>query len=235
MWSSAHCWRVAGRHGEPVGSPGSGSARGGCGPRCAAASRRDLRLGRGVRVRIAARTSNTLSVGQGCKVGDGVRIELDDGELVLGERVDVRHGCVLGARGRLVLEGPNLVQHGCTLHCDDSVTLSDHAVLGELVTVVDSSHRHGGSSGWFLHDVATAPVRVGSHVWVAAKATIGRGVHLGDGAVVGANSVVVRDVPAGRLASGVPAVVVERAHHDAEAPVGTPIPGSEPARPASSS
>jgi acetyltransferase-like isoleucine patch superfamily enzyme len=104
--------------------------------------------------------------------------------------------------------GPNLIQQGCILHCDERVTIGHHAVLSEYVTVVDSSHRHDGNSGWFLHDLRTSPVNIGSEVWVAAKATITRGTDIGKAAVVGANSVVVGVVAPGSLVSGVPARVV---------------------------
>ena len=50
-----------------------------------------------------------------------------------------------------------------------------------------------------------APVRIGEFVWVASDVTVMRGVTIGDHAVVGARSVVLRDVPAHTLAFGTPA------------------------------
>ncbi len=51
----------------------------------------------------------------------------------------------------------------------------------------------------------TAPIKIGRNVWVGAKATILMGVTIGDNAIVGANSVVTRDVPAGATVAGAPA------------------------------
>ena len=59
-------------------------------------------------------------------------------------------------------------------------------------------------------DLDAAPV-LGIGVDVGAGAVILGRVHLGDGAIVGANAVVLTDVPAGALAVGVPARIVERA------------------------
>lgn len=52
-----------------------------------------------------------------------------------------------------------------------------------------------------------APIRIGKRVFIGANCTILKGVSIGDGAVVGANSVVTRNVPAGVLVAGNPAVV----------------------------
>ena len=48
------------------------------------------------------------------------------------------------------------------------------------------------------------PVVVGNHVWIAAGCIICGGVTIGDGAVIGAGSVVTKDIPAGYLAYGNP-------------------------------
>jgi maltose O-acetyltransferase len=49
------------------------------------------------------------------------------------------------------------------------------------------------------------PVAIGRHVWIGGGAIILPGVHIGDGALVGAGSVVTRDVPAGARVMGNPA------------------------------
>ena len=59
------------------------------------------------------------------------------------------------------------------------------------------------------YDRFAAPCTVGSDVWVAASATILRGVSVGDGAVVAANAVVTRDVPPYAIVAGVPARVIK--------------------------
>jgi acetyltransferase-like isoleucine patch superfamily enzyme len=86
--------------------------------------------------------------------------------------------------------------------------LEEYAVLAEYASVIDSSHVLGGPDGEWLHQVKTSPVVIGRNAWIGAKATIARGVHVGEGAVVSANSLVVKDVPPGHLVSGVPAQVI---------------------------
>jgi len=56
--------------------------------------------------------------------------------------------------------------------------------------------------------VSTAPVDIGSNVWVGERALVMRGVTVGDDAVVAAGAVVTKDVPAGAIVAGNPARVV---------------------------
>jgi acetyltransferase-like isoleucine patch superfamily enzyme len=51
-------------------------------------------------------------------------------------------------------------------------------------------------------------VTIGHGVWIGAKATVVKGVTVGDDAVIGAGAVVTRDVPSRAIALGVPARVV---------------------------
>lgn len=56
--------------------------------------------------------------------------------------------------------------------------------------------------------IATAPVKIGDHVYIGPHAVIAKGVTIGDRAVIGAHSLVNRDVPAGARAHGCPARVI---------------------------
>jgi maltose O-acetyltransferase len=167
-----------------------------------------VRIGRHLRVDVQPGTRNVLRIGSGSRLGDDVRIELRGGSLVIGPGAEVKTRCVLGVGGVLEMGGTNIVQYGCIISCDEAVTLEQFAGLGEYATVIDSSHVLGGIEGDWHHQLRTAPVVIGRNAWICAKATIARGVHVGDDAVVGANSLVVKDVPPAHLASGVPAQVL---------------------------
>jgi acetyltransferase-like isoleucine patch superfamily enzyme len=168
----------------------------------------DVRLGTDVRVRLRPRATNGLVIAPHCVIGDRVTIELDGGRVQLGEHVELRRDVMLHVAGRFDCAGWNLLQWGASVHCDDAVSLGRGAVLSERATVVDSSHHHTTPEDWVLDNTTTKPVVIGANTWVGAKATISRGVTIGDHCIVAGNSLVVTDVPAGHLASGVPARVV---------------------------
>ncbi|MBR3611436.1 MAG: hypothetical protein IKL57_08290 [Oscillospiraceae bacterium] len=53
------------------------------------------------------------------------------------------------------------------------------------------------------------PVVIGKYVWIGARSTILPGVKIGDGAVIGAASVVTKDVPNGAVVGGNPARIIK--------------------------
>jgi acetyltransferase-like isoleucine patch superfamily enzyme len=170
----------------------------------------DLKLGKDVRMTLVPRTRNVIRVGPHCTIGERALFVLDGGEIELADWVEIRRDVVLRVAGRLSFGGRNLISQGVSLHCDEAVTVGPLAVITEHVTIVDSAHYFTTPDDWMLDNLKTGPIEIGYNAWIGAKATIGRNVTLGDHVVVAANSLVVDDVPAGHLASGVPAAIVRR-------------------------
>jgi maltose O-acetyltransferase len=82
--------------------------------------------------------------------------------------------------------------------------------IGDDVTFAPYVHVivHDASTKGCVGHTRVAPVRVGSRVFVGARTTILPGVAIGDDVVVGAASVVSRDIPPGTVAAGNPARVL---------------------------
>ena len=101
--------------------------------------------------------------------------------------VEIHPGATLGRRF--------FIDHGMGVVTGETAELGDDVMLYHQVTL-------GGRS---MERVKRHPT-LGNGVTVGAGAKILGPVYVGDGAQVGANSVVVKDVPAGAIATGVPAV-----------------------------
>ncbi|MGZ3590772.1 MAG: acyltransferase [Thermodesulfobacteriota bacterium] len=97
-----------------------------------------------------------------------------------------------------------------------SVILEDHVLVGPHVMIGDHSHRYEDVAVPIkLQDATEAgPVRIERDSWIGANVFILPRVTIGRHAVVGANSVVNRDVPPYSVAVGVPARVVKRYDFD---------------------
>lgn len=94
-------------------------------------------------------------------------------------------------------------QQGCFLdptHCF-LITIGDDVTMSIRVTVM----AHDASTKKTLGYTKIGQVHIGNHVFIGANAMILPGVTIGDYAVIGAGSIVTRDVPAKTVVAGVPA------------------------------
>lgn len=82
--------------------------------------------------------------------------------------------------------------------------------IGDDVTFAPEVHVivHDASTKSCVGYTRLAPVRVGNRVFVGARTTILPGVAIGDDVLIGAGSVVTRDIPSGTVAAGNPARVL---------------------------
>jgi hypothetical protein len=98
--------------------------------------------------------------------------------------------------------------HGCGLSgtviaAFQQIVLGDHVICGANTLITDSDwHPEDARSG------QPAAVRIGSHVWLGVNAIVLKGVAIGDHSIIGAGSVVTRDIPAGVIAAGAPCKVI---------------------------
>ncbi|WP_338113136.1 acyltransferase [Paenibacillus artemisiicola] len=83
--------------------------------------------------------------------------------------------------------------------CKKHVKIGSHCAISWDVAIMDTdTHRIEGMS-------ETKPTVIGDRVWIGSKATILKGVTIGEGAVVAAGSLVSKDVAPYALVAGVPA------------------------------
>lgn len=117
---------------------------------------------------------------------------------------------------------PSLISIGS--HCDfgafnhitatNQIVIGDNCLTGKWVTISDNNHGTTSLEDLQLPPlrrkvVSKGPVIIGNNVWIGDKATVLGGVIIGDGAVVAANSVVTKDVPAYSVVAGNPARIIK--------------------------
>jgi len=108
---------------------------------------------------------------------------------------------VVSAGAELQL-GSGLINYGAEILCSTRITVGEGCWFGPKVVIRDDDeHEIDGR-------VKTAPIAIGDNVWVAGRATILKGVAVGDGAVVATGAVVTKNVPPRALVAGVPARVI---------------------------
>ncbi|WP_353930091.1 acyltransferase [Okeanomitos corallinicola TIOX110] len=91
----------------------------------------------------------------------------------------------------------------------ESVTIGNHCAIGPGCYITD--HNHGTDLNFppLEQPMVSKPTKIGDRVWIGANVTILKGVTIGNDTVVGAGSVVTKDLPEKAIAVGVPAKVIK--------------------------
>ncbi|MDP9387556.1 MAG: acyltransferase [Actinomycetota bacterium] len=137
---------------------------------------------------IALREGDAKRVGEGCFYLDQI-VWLNADRVELGDAVGFNYGCYVNGFGGLVI--------------------GDRTVFGPYTMIHTADHRTDdpgrpiAEQGW-----VEAPVKIGADCWIGMGVCILPGVHIGDGCVVGAGSVVTKDLEEFSVAVGNPAKVI---------------------------
>ena len=99
------------------------------------------------------------------------------------------------------------VNYGCQFADVASITIGDDCQIGPYVQLLTPLHPLDAQRRRDKWETAR-PIVIGRNVWLGGGAIVSGGITIGDDAVIGAGSVVTRDVPPGVLAVGAPARVV---------------------------
>jgi UDP-2-acetamido-3-amino-2,3-dideoxy-glucuronate N-acetyltransferase len=147
----------------------------------------NVKLGRGVR--IFAFTNL-----YGCEIGDDSKI---------GTFVEIQKGAQIGARCKISSH---------TFICE-GVVVEDDVFIGHNVTFINDPYPRATSGEGRLQteaDWKCVPTRVQRGASIGSGATLMCGITVGERAIVGAGSVVTRDVPADAIVAGNPARVLRK-------------------------
>jgi UDP-2-acetamido-3-amino-2,3-dideoxy-glucuronate N-acetyltransferase len=130
----------------------------------------------------------------GCTIGDNSRI---------GTFVEIQKNAVIGR---------NVKVSSHTFICE-GVTIEDDCFIGHNVTFINDKYPRATTAGALQTeaDWKVVPTRVKRGASIGSSATILCGVTIGENAIIGAGSVVTKDVPDNATVAGVPARIINKA------------------------
>lgn len=144
-------------------------------------------------------------------------------DIVIGDAFLFQSGTLVSQNGGKIRIGDHvIIGFNCVIGASNSITIGDYALFADNITVMDNNNHPVnpkdrqnmlrsplGSDyrGWKYS--ISEPVKIGRNVWCGANVRICKGVTIGDGAVIAANTVVVKDVPPNSICAGNPGKIVK--------------------------
>lgn len=147
------------------------------------------------------RGGESIYVGNSVKIWQSSRLNVvnpSKGRVV----IELSDGVVINPSVRISGVKSIRIGNGAGISSNCFITDHDHYVPNFSMSAVDNAH------------VIAAPVSIGDHAWLGEKVCVLKGVSIGKHSVVGAGSVVTRDVPDYSIAAGCPARVLKTWNHD---------------------
>jgi acetyltransferase-like isoleucine patch superfamily enzyme len=131
-----------------------------------------------------------MVIGRWVHLGNGNAIRCHEGNLRIGDK------CVFGKDN--------------TVNCYLDIEFGEAALAADWVYICDFDHVFDDVTVPIKDQgIVKSPVRIGRDVWIGEKASVLRGVRIGEGSVVAAHCLVNKDLPPYSIAVGVPARVVK--------------------------
>lgn len=152
-----------------------------------------------------------LRIGDQCVIGCTVVLEREIGQILIGDRTYISGGTTIVSALDIQIGSDVLVAWGVTIidHDAHSVCWADRAndVLDwQVGWQADGYNGVARQKNWSV--VPMAPIVIGDKVWIGFNSIVLKGVHIGEGAVVAAGSVVTQDIPPYCIVAGNPAKIL---------------------------
>ncbi|MGE5577909.1 MAG: radical SAM protein [Syntrophothermus sp.] len=139
--------------------------------------------------------------------------------IALGDQVQILMDCWLnvvepetGSGPKIVIGSGSQIGRRATLSAVNLIHIGNNVLFGPNVVVVDCNHRYDQVGVPILAqgvDSTTNQVVIDDDAWLGANVVVSGNVHIGRGTAIGANSVVISDIPAYCVAAGNPAQVIK--------------------------
>ena len=110
--------------------------------------------------------------------------------------------------GHIILGKSVRINRGTTLVAYEHISIGDDTLIGEFVSIRDANHGISPDKSIREQPHAAKAIKIGRDVWIGRGSVILPGVTIGDGAIIGANSVVTKNIEANTIAVGTPATPI---------------------------
>jgi acetyltransferase-like isoleucine patch superfamily enzyme len=129
----------------------------------------------------------------------------------LKNNISIKEGarfCCCNEDAKLTIGENTTIGYNTFIICSDRIEIGSNCLIAPFVYIIDDDHEIRRNLNINEQGNSKKEIIIGDDVWVGAKATILKGVTIGNGAVIATGAVVNKDVKAYSIVGGIPAKVI---------------------------
>jgi len=144
-----------------------------------------------------------LSIGNESRIQGELIVHPNKGNITIGKYCYIGMLTHIWSAENILIGDRVLISHGVNIHDFDSHPFSPHRRHLQELKLFENGHTGD------LEDVPSASIIIEDDVWIGFGSTILKGVKIGKGSIIGANTVVTKDIPEYSVVVGNPAKIVK--------------------------
>lgn len=157
------------------------------------------------RIENLANKPNLICIGKNSVLRGELLIFAHAGEIHIGEDCYLGEGSRIWSSESVKIGNRVYISHNVNIHDTNSHSLNPQLRHDHFMEIISTGHPQINNV-----DIQSQPVRIEDDVWIGFNSTIFKGVTIGKGSVIGACSVVTKDVPEFVVVVGNPAKVIKK-------------------------
>ena len=151
-----------------------------------------------------------IKIGNSSMIGGEFIFESDNGDVSVGNNTFINGGTRIICREKINIGSNVTIAWNCIIYDHNSHSLSwmeREADLEQQVVDINAGKNFIHGKNWST--VKSSPITIADKAWLGFGVTVLNGVHIGEGAIIGASSVVRDDVPSWTITYGNPAIPIK--------------------------
>lgn len=125
-------------------------------------------------------------------------------KIIFGKNISFGKGSTFRKGFSIAIEEGGVIRIGenvyfnnfCSINSLSSIDIGDGCIFGENVKIYDHNHRFSEKEKKIMEQgYSKTPIKIGSDCWIGSNVTILKGVNIGDNVIIGAGSIIDKDIP----------------------------------------